>query len=138
MPAAGSAQEREPIGEDVRPLAGVEEHLARESVQRADLDGRGIRHRWPEALRHPPREVLRGVPVEGHDADPRGLDAPCEEHGQARDHRRRLAAAGGGDDLGRTVRQDRGGALLGIQGVQDRAEVDAGRLRDGGLHRLIV
>ena len=138
MPAAGGAQEREPIGEDVRPLAGVEEHLARESVEGADLDRRGIRHRWAEALRHPPREVLRCVPVEGHDADPRGLDAPREEHGQARDHRRRLAAAGRGDDLGRTVRQDRGGALLGIQGGQDRAEVDAGRCRDGGLHRSIV
>ena len=64
-----------------------------------------------------------------------GCDAPREEHGQARDHRRRLAAAGRGDDLGRTVWQDRGGALLGIQGGQDRAEVDAGRCRDGGLHR---
>jgi len=47
--------------------------------------------------------------------DPIGGHPALEEHAEARHEGRRLAAAGRGDDLGRTIRQGRGRPLLGIE-----------------------
>ncbi len=83
------------------------------------------------------REVLAAVAVEGDDADPLGRHAPVDQHGEARDHRRRLAAAGRGDDLGRAVGQRRRGPLLRIKGTQDRRQVEMGQRRRRN-HRHMV
>ena len=48
-PAPGGSKQRQAIGDDVAALAGVEEHLPREGVKRADLDRGRVGHRAPRA-----------------------------------------------------------------------------------------
>ena len=74
-----------------------------------------------------------GVAVEGHDADPVGLNAARQQDREPGDHRGRLAAAGRRDDLGRPIGQRRRGALLRVERIQDR--VERGRFDDLESHR---
>jgi hypothetical protein len=136
--ASRGAQQRQAIGQDVRSLAGVEQHLASEGMERPDLDARGVGDQRAEAPFDAGGEVERRIAVEGHDADPcRGHTARQQDR-QPGDHRRRLAAAGRGDDLGGSIGQGRGGALLGIERGQDRRDVDGWRCADGSLHRSML
>ena len=101
--AARRAQDREPIGDEVRALAGVEKDPEGQRVQRPDLDRRGCRHARAEPPLHSRREIAGRRAVERDDADPVGRNTAIQQDGQARDHRRGLAAPGRRDDLRRTV-----------------------------------
>ena len=98
-------------------------------MERADLDARGVGQERPEAARDALGQIGGGLAVERHDADPLGRHAAGQEDGEAGDHRRRLAATGRRDDLGRSIGERGGGALLGIEGRKDPLDR---RLEAGG------
>ena len=134
-PARG-AEDGKPIGDDRLPLAGVEENLARKGVEGANLDRARGGHGAGQPSLDPRAEVQRGIPVEGDHANALGGDATRQQHGQPRHHRGRLATAGGGDDLRRTVGQCRGRPLLGIERIEDRLE--RGRRKGLDRHRSMI
>jgi len=84
-------------------------------VQRAELDRLRAGHVWRQPAGDAGREFGRGVTVESDDPDPIGGHPAAEEHAETSNQGRGLAAAGRGDDLGRTIRQCRGRPLLGIE-----------------------
>jgi hypothetical protein len=136
MAAPCRAQERQSVREEVRALAGIQEHLPRQGVERSDLDGGGVRDLRAEPPGHASSEVLRRVAVERHDADAIRTDPAREQNRESRHHRRRLSAARGRDDLRRSIGQRRRRALFGIQHCEDRFDVQP--VVEGNGHAVMI
>jgi hypothetical protein len=105
------AQQREAVGEQPDRAPTIQEHLPRQGVERPDLDRIGSGDVRGQPAGDAGRKLGGSAAVERNDPDPIGGNAARQEHAEARDQGRRLAAAGRGDDLGRLVGQRRGRPL---------------------------
>ena len=108
--AACPPQKREAVGHQPRRSRPVEHDAASEGVEGPHLRSIPARHESQsggDAL----AQLAGGVPVEGDSQDPGPRNPTGDEHADAGDQGRRLAAAGRGDDLRRSRTEGRGFAL---------------------------
>ena len=109
------AQQWQPVGQQVDRVAGVEEDLARESMQRAHLHAAGCGQERTEAGGDACAQLAGRLAIEGDHRDPVGRHATGQQHPEPGDERGRLAAAGRRDDLRRPIGQGRGGPLFRVE-----------------------
>lgn len=103
--AAGVSEEREAVSDQARRFAGVHHDQARQGVQGANLRPVRPAGHEPKHGLNSAAQLRRRVPVERHHQDARGRNAGGDQDSDPGHQRRRLAAPGGRDDLGRTRAQ---------------------------------